>query len=235
MIKTFVLDTNVLLLDPMCIFNFDNNNVNIPLICLEELDRFKRDQGENGRNARHFCRILDGMRKSGSLHDGIVLEGGGTLIVTDNSHVAKLGTGLIHEKNDNIILGTALKLNENKQNAILVTKDINLRIKADALKVVAEDYGKRSNKTDTAYSGHSELEIEAKRLQEFLKGEFLPLSKTEQEDLYANQYLTLFDPADKGCILYGKYSRRRGGIIHIPKFRDGIWGIYPKILSKDSH
>jgi PhoH-like ATPase len=231
-IKTFVLDTNILLLDPLCIFKFDNNNINIPLVCIEELDRFKRDQGENGRNSRHFCRILDKMRKSGSLFDGVKLDNGGILSISDNRSIADVGVGLIHSKNDNIILGTALKLKEKDKNIILVTKDVNLRIKADVLKLQAEDYGKKSQLLETMYSGQGKLHIESKRLEVFMKGGFLSLTPEEEEDLYANQYLTIFDPADKGCQLFGRYNKKMKGIVPISNFSEGVWGIYPKNIEQ---
>jgi PhoH-like ATPase len=88
--KTFVLDTNILLLDPLAIFKFDDNEVHIPLVCIEELDRFKKDQNENGRNARYFSRVIDDLRKKGSLVKGITLDNGGTLIIADSRGINEL-------------------------------------------------------------------------------------------------------------------------------------------------
>ena len=80
--KTFVLDTNVLLFDPSAFRKFGKNIVFIPLIVIEEIDRFKKDQNENGRNARNFSRFIDDLRSQGSLAQGVVLESGGTLIIS---------------------------------------------------------------------------------------------------------------------------------------------------------
>ena len=85
--KTFVLDTNVLLFDPTAFRRFGTNTVFIPLIVIEEIDRFKKDQNENGRNARNFSRFVDDLRSQGSLAEGVVLESGGTLIISVDLYV----------------------------------------------------------------------------------------------------------------------------------------------------
>ncbi|MCO4754713.1 MAG: PhoH family protein, partial [Bacteriovoracaceae bacterium] len=80
--KTFILDTNVLLFDPSAINKFGKNKVFIPLVVIEELDRFKKDQNENGRNARYFARLVDELRESGSLVKGVKLANEGTLQIS---------------------------------------------------------------------------------------------------------------------------------------------------------
>src|SRR5512137_1916688 len=79
--KNFILDTNVLLHDPQALFKFQDNDIIVPITVIEEVDRFKKDSNETGRNARQISRILDTMREKGSLAEGIVLPGGGTLRV----------------------------------------------------------------------------------------------------------------------------------------------------------
>jgi PhoH-like ATPase len=143
--KTFILDTNVLLLDPLAINKFGSNNkVFIPLTVVEELDRFKKDQNENGRNARYFSRLIDGFRSQGSLFKGIKLENGGTLQVSVTKEYKGSTNGLRLDLNDNLILASALTLKESGENVILITKDINLRLKSDAVDVHAEDYRRRT-------------------------------------------------------------------------------------------
>src|SRR5688572_6738186 len=79
--KNFVLDTNVLLHDPRAIFSFTDNHVIIPIYVLEEIDTFKKELSELGRNAREVARVLDGFREKGSLSQGVSLNGGGKLLV----------------------------------------------------------------------------------------------------------------------------------------------------------
>ncbi len=132
--KIFVLDTNVLLHDPRAIFSFEDNDVVIPIVVIEELDKFKKGIDEIGRNARQVSRILDEYRQKGKLSQGVPLEGGGNLRVELNHQSPEyLPNELIATKADNRILATALNLKHDDLPVILVTKDTNLRIKADAL------------------------------------------------------------------------------------------------------
>ncbi|MDO9308050.1 MAG: PIN domain-containing protein, partial [Deltaproteobacteria bacterium] len=148
--KNFILDTNVLLHDPQSLFKFQDNNIIIPITVIEEVDRFKKDMNETGRNARMVSRILDAMREKGSLASGVSMPGGGTLRVElfTEKHFKNLPVDLRVDNGDNRILAVALDIKERfpDMQAIFVTKDSNLRIKADAIGVVAEDY--ESDKVD---------------------------------------------------------------------------------------
>ena len=139
--KTFVLDTSVLLYDPSSIFKFGKNAVQVPLVVIEELDRFKRDPNENGRNARMFSRYVDKLRKQGSIAEGVKLENGGLFRISIKSMVANREQNMTHvdlSLNDNIILACALEVKNQGQEVVLISKDINLRVKADALGVRGE-------------------------------------------------------------------------------------------------
>ena len=117
--KAFVLDTNVILHDPMSINKFGKNEIYIPLVVIEEVDRFKRDQNENGRNARMFSRIIDELRAKGSLVNGVDLDNGGKLFLSvdqANGSNALKQTNL--DLNDNIILSCAQHLKENGKNNV---------------------------------------------------------------------------------------------------------------------
>ena len=140
--KTFVLDTNVLLHDPRAIFHFADNDVVIPIYVLEEIDHFKKELSERGRNAREVARRLDEFRNSGhSLSEGVALESNGRLQVAIASRALPdaLKTS---SSQDNNILGVALEVRDKyrDRSTILVTKDVNLRIRADALGLKAEEY-----------------------------------------------------------------------------------------------
>ena len=109
--KNFVLDTNVLLHDPRSLFSFDDNNVVIPIYVIEEVDKFKRDQSELGRNSRVVARYLDAFRAEGPLAEGVPLPGGGLLSVvfTHRTIAASLGDPALM---DNRILAVALDIKE---------------------------------------------------------------------------------------------------------------------------
>ena len=195
--KTFVLDTNVLLFDANSIFKFGSNKVFIPLIVVEELDRFKKDQNENGRNARYFSRLVDDLRSHGPLSQGVNLENGGKLFISATPEYKGKHVGGIDLKiNDNLILASALILQEAGENVILITKDINLRLKGDAVGIVSEDYGTSDIELTELYSGQKVLEMDVERIAEFERNRFLPLTETELSGVQPNEYLIMHEPGN---------------------------------------
>src|SRR5271165_3573593 len=139
--KNYVLDTNVLLHDPQSIFRFEDNNVVIPIYAIEEVDQFKREGSERGRNARQIARLLDELReKGGALAHGVPLEQGGTLRVAVPVGRLELPTAIDKGAMDQAILQTAFDIREHDggRPTIFVTMDTNLRIRADALGMAAE-------------------------------------------------------------------------------------------------
>jgi len=156
--KIFFLDTNVLIHDPQSIFSFGKEMVGIPSIVLEELDKFKSETTDRGRNARDVSRHLDSLRQKGSLRDGVLLDNGGTI------KIFFLDTRTIPEKfpfllnvEDNQILLTALNLMKQGNEVIFISKDINARIKADVLGIRAEDYLKGRVAEYDIYKGWSKV------------------------------------------------------------------------------
>lgn len=230
--KTFVLDTNVLLFDPNSINKFGNNKVFIPLIVVEELDRFKKDQNENGRNARHFARLVDKLREKGSLVNGVPLEASGSLQISILREPLTTHVGIDLTINDNLILANALYLKENKENVVLITKDINLRLKADALGLRAEDYETSEISIDELYSGQRTFEVELSRLTEFEKSRFLELDEKEKKQFFANEYLIIHEIGNPSHRLLGRYHKAKGGIVPLIRVREGVWGVHPKNIEQ---
>lgn len=226
--KTFVLDTNVLLFDPTAFRRFGKNTVFIPLIVIEEIDRFKKDQNENGRNARNFSRYIDDLRAQGSLSDGVTLEGGGTLIISVDRYVDSKNLPIDVTKNDNLILSSALSLKQSGEDVLLVTKDINLRLKADIIGVPAEDYGQVDVTLEELYSGQRIFEVSGERLKEYESNRFLALDEDEQTGVFANEYFILQEFHNSRRRLLGRYHQGKKGIVPLISLREGIWGIYPK-------
>lgn len=153
--KTYVLDTNVLLHDPNSLNAFQENEVIIPLAVIEEIDNQKRRQDEIGRNARQVSRTLDALRAQGRLSDGVPTKGGGRLQVELNYiHALDHGAGLDLDKYDNRILALAVGLQKaGRPSVVLVTKDLNLRIKADVLGLEAEDFKSDRVEIEELYKG----------------------------------------------------------------------------------
>ena len=190
--KTFIVDTSVLLYDKCAIHSFPGNDVVIPLIVLDELDRFKEKPGLLGEYARYVNRYLDDLRKIGSLHDGVEIANDQTIRVDIDTH--PVPDGLDGSTGDNKIIGTAFALKKTEQNpVVMVTKDINFRVKCDSLGVYAEDYYKDRivhNKSEI-YTGQIELEIDDSSLID----DFYGIGHLDVEklgiDMYSNQFATV--------------------------------------------
>ncbi len=223
--KIFVLDTNVLLHDPRAITSFQDNDVVIPIVVIEELDKFKKGIDEMGRNARQVSRILDELRQQGKLSQGVSLAGGGTLRVELNHQSPEhLPNELIATKADNRILATALNLckAEDCTPVILVTKDTNLRIKADALGLRAEDYETDQVTIDELYSGEYEWTVAPGVIDAFYAaGEAQPPAPAP----FPNQYVLLKNSANEAQTALGRYSRQKDRIVPIIAAKHGVWGI----------
>ncbi len=232
--KTFILDTNVLLLDPLAINKFGpDNKVFIPLTVIEELDRFKKDQNDLGRNARYFSRLIDGFRSQGSLFKGVKLENGGTLQVSiTKEYTGTANSGLKLDLNDNLILASALTLKEAGENVVLITKDINLRLKSDAVNVNAEDYETTGVTEDELYSGQRVVQFDLEKIEEFEKERFLKLEAGDIPNLYPNEYLVLADKNNPFKKALGRFHAKKGGLVPLIKPKEGVWGIHPKNIEQ---
>lgn len=227
--KVFVLDTNVLLHDPLAVFSFEDNDVVIPIVVIEELDKFKKGIDEMGRNARQISRILDEHRQKGKLSQGVKLEGGGCLRVELNHQSPEhLPAELIASKGDNRILATALNLSRSQKDlpVVLVTKDTNLRIKADALGLKAEDYETDRITLEELYSGETEAEMGPGAIDEFYsEGEVTP---PEGLALFPNQFVLLKNGANPSQTALGRYHRQKSLLVHIINTKHGVWGVTPR-------
>src|SRR5271167_3200577 len=170
--KNYVLDTNVLLHDPQSIFRFEDNNVIIPIYAIEEVDQFKREGSERGRNARSTARLLDELRdRGGSLAKGVALDSGGTLRVAVPTKRLELPSAIDHTAMDQAILQTAFEVREHDggRPTVFVTMDTNLRIRADALGMAAETYENQRVDVDHVTTGVAELEVEGDDVDAFFR------------------------------------------------------------------
>lgn len=163
--KIFILDTNVLVHDPSAINNFSGALIGIPSIVLEELDKFKGELSERGRNAREATRQLDRLRERGTLQDGVALDNGGHLRVLFLPMEKLPKFPFYLDVNDNKILLTAFFMKQEGYDVRFISKDINARVKADALGVHSEDYVKEQISTDEFYKGWMTVEVPAIELK----------------------------------------------------------------------
>jgi PhoH-like ATPase len=226
-VKNYILDTNVLLHDPNSLVNFDEHNVLIPIEVIEEIDHFKRESTELGRNARTVSRMLDGFRGEGSLSAGVKLPNGGKLKIAfqRNGHG---DTVFPRDSVDNRILALAAGLQkaQPKNATILVSKDINLRIKADALGLLAEDYETDRVYITDLYTGMVDLVVSPEALNAFrVKNEF-PLDNGKT--YFPNEFCTLTDETNPKKAILTKVDATGTKLVPIHDCREGVWGIKPR-------
>ncbi len=215
--RCFLLDTNVLLHDADSLTSFEDNNVILTVEVLEELDKFKRGNDEKGRNARRVIRTIDGLRHGQPLSKGVELPGGGKLYITVKSYVDYLPKGMDRSLMDNRILAVACAIAAGGGDVEFITKDINARVKADALGIKTNDFLTRKVNFDELYTGFSEHEVGDDVIDKFYQGQSVNL----ETELMPNECVLLKSNANP------KHTAR--GI-----FRAGS-GLIEPLLHGDSH
>jgi len=201
--KSFILDTSVLLYDKDSIHSFPDNDVIIPLVVLDEVDRFKEKSGILGEYARYVNRFLDDLREKGSLHEGIQLESGQTIRVEIN-HCTNVPKGLDPSSADNRIIAVAHELSKSlDQKVVVITKDINFRVKCDALGIYSEDYYKDRiiSSENQIYSGQKEILISNEAIDKFHNKGSLRISDLDDDDFYPNQFVIAKGNQGTGSLL----------------------------------
>jgi len=235
--KRFVLDTNVLLSSPNAIFSFSDNDIILPISVIEEIDTFKKGLSETGRNARHFSRILDEFRTRGSLNTGIPVfpnkPNSGYVFVVLESDMNVLPLHL-ERKTDNLILSVALLLKEKEPNSvILITKDSNLRIKADALGIRVQDFEAEKVNIQELYTGIANYSVEHAVIDEYLSTGSLDHDILGEEILLPNQYVIINHKSDPALSSYGKFDADSKKVKSLSfNGKDLIWGIHPRNLEQ---
>ena len=228
--KNYILDTNVLLHDPNSLLNFQEHNVLLPIEVIEEIDRFKRESSELGQNARTVSRMLDGFRGAGRLSEGVRLPNGGQLrIIFQKADASRNGHAVFSTDSvDNRILALAfhIKNAHARQQTILVSKDINLRVKADALGMLAEDYENDRVLLKDLYTGMIELNVSPERLAGFRANGQFELNGGRQ--YFPNEFCTLIDQSNAKRTALAKVDVAATSLVPIIDCRDGVWGIKPR-------
>jgi PhoH-like ATPase len=208
------------------LFSFEENRVVVPIVVLEEIDQFKKGVDEKSRNARQIGRYLDSLRTQGSLQEGVRMENGGTIQVTVNKDVTDTADKLFFlDRIDNLIIGTALYFKEKypDKQVTLISKDTNVRIKADAVGINSENYETDTIKFEELYTGWNPVEVEKSVFDEATVKGFLPNTFGE---FCPNQYLRITDnqdPARSRSLRYLKSSNA----FHAMQFYTGepVFGI----------
>ncbi len=225
--KTFVVDTNVLLHNSDSIESFTDNIVVLPMAVIEELDKFKTRNDELGRNARQVIRRIDTLRAAGNLRDGVPLKGGGMLkIMTGKGRIGD--TEMNVDVPDNRILRVAYAIHQQSDNktgpVIFVSKDINARLKADALGMEAQDFEQQKINFDELYTGISEALVPTGVVDGFYSNDTV---ECEGVGHFPNEFVVLKDQANEKHSALGKVLKP-GVIGHLCNKFERAWNIKPR-------
>ncbi|HYF51270.1 MAG TPA: PhoH family protein [Planctomycetota bacterium] len=227
--KTFVLDTNVLLHNPGSLFAFKDNRVVLALAVIEELDRFKRANDELGRNAREAIRAIDSHRELGSLGEGVPMKNGGTLQVVLHQDVKGeiVMLGLKPEAADNQIISVGLALKRKGHRVTFVSKDINARVKADALGLRVEDFEQQKVDFDSLYTGWREILVPAEVVNAFYAEKAVPLPDSAQ-NLAPNEFVLLKDETNPKHTALTRTDLVGKELVPLIQEYDRAWNIAPR-------
>ena len=237
--KTFVLDTNVLLHSAGSVESFQENNVVIPMAVIEELDKFKKYQDELGRNARQVIRLLDHLRENGKLSKGVSLKkvskiaSGKLFVLTAASLDSELATAMRDVFNsdlgadspDNRILRVAFTLSKMNKNVVFISKDINLRLKADALGIKVMDFEREKIDYNALYNGYRNIEISGDFIEKFIADKVVD---GIQFELYPNEFVFFQDPENSKNNAIGRFHN--DNLIHLLEVgkNDKMWNIFAR-------
>ncbi|KON92236.1 hypothetical protein AF331_07225 [Rossellomorea marisflavi] len=231
--KIYVLDTNVLLQDPQAIFSFQDNEVVIPAVVLEEVDSKKRYMDEVGRNARHVSKLIDQLRQNGKLHEKIPLYTGGSLrIELNHRSFQQLQDIFVEKTNDNRIIAVAKNLSLEEEaktggkTVILVSKDTLVRVKADAIGLIAEDFlSDRVVEVNDVYTGFEEVYVDKEVLGRFYEKGELPLSEVSAHRLYPHEFIILKDALGSSASALGRVDQQGQKLRKLVYDQEHMWGI----------
>ncbi|MDW8262731.1 MAG: PhoH family protein [Phycisphaerales bacterium] len=233
-IKTFVLDTNVLLHNPNALFLFEDNEIVIPLDVIEELDKFKANNDDLGRNARTVIRHLDRFREAGNLSEGVTIpqSGGRLRVILEEDQ--KLCPGLTNNTPDNRIICCAFALRQEGKRVVFISKDINARLKSDALGITTEDFEAQKVDFERLYTGYRELPVPQATIDELYARKSLELSL--DPPLNANEFVLLRDEQADNHTAIARFrvtrDQPKGALFPLKMRRGPVFGIMPRNLQQ---
>jgi len=230
--KTYVLDTSVYLTDSNCINSFGNNDIVIPLKVLEEIDKHKKRQDSVGSQARSTIRSLDALRDKGSLSKGVRIDKGMGIIRVSSYNPLCLPDDLDLDDPDNQIIATALSEQEvapKSRKLVVVSRDINMRVKCDALGLLTEDYNAEQvvDHAEGLYTGRSEILVDEQDIDRFYAGDELWIDPKEHI-LYPNQFIMLISNSNDKKTALAKFENYSKPLQKIVKSNKKIWSTEPR-------
>lgn len=233
--KIYILDTSVFLTDFRSLFAYKNHDIVIPLIVLEEIDNNKKRQDPAGSNARAFCRILDQLRQKGNLFDGVRIRKGGGLVFVKGEKTNCLPVELNSIAPDNKIISVAIQTKESNKGrkTILVSCDVNMRIKCGAIGIDVEDYISNYviKQKSELYDGFEKMLVDEQIIDRFYRNEEIVIKDlhTKKPHLYPNQFLMLVSNSNQKKTALARFVSNSKPIQKIKDFsKDNTWGFETK-------
>jgi PhoH-like ATPase len=226
--KTYVLDTSVYLTNAECIYAFENNDIYVPLKVFEEIDKHKKRQDVVGAQARKIIRLWDALRSRGSINKGVrIRKGLGIIKSISASGITQedLPPDLDIKIPDHLIIATALKAhNESSSKVILVSRDINMRVIADAIGLTSEDFQNNQivDSSDNIFTGLSTVLVDDQKIDNFYEKKNVYL---EGKGLFPNQYIMMVSNANEKKSALGRYTNHSTPIMQLSQKKKGVWGI----------
>ena len=227
MVKNYIIDTNVMIHDPMFLYNFDDNDIIIPIVTIEELDKLKKSEGMVGYHARRVLKELNKIREYGNFLEGIRLPNGGIIRVELNHmDFSVLPDGMDRQINDNKILAMALNISkiDAHKPTILVTKDMCMSVKGESLGLIVQDYENDKIRTDELYNGFSEIYLTSEQINS-IYNEGLALPENLNETVYPNHFFHIKSQDNISHEVLAKF--KNGKIIPLQYSNEITWGLKP--------
>ena len=222
--KTLVLDTNVYLTEVNALFSFGRSDIAIPAIILDEIDKHKHRQDTAGYNARMMNRILDSMRRKGSLFEGVNLGRGKGKVFAAQYDPRYMPAGMALDDSDNKIIAIALKIKLEGRDVAVISRDLNMRVKCDAFGLECHDYQPQKviRSVEKLYDGTETIEVEAGCIDKFYANEDIFLAEQVTKKLYPNHFLIMKDSGNKSAM--ARYIDENSPLKRVFTYKD-IWGM----------
>ena len=230
--KTYLLDTSVYLTDASAVYAYGMNDILVPLKVLEEIDNHKKRQDGVGANARKIIRILDGLRSRGNLNKGVRIRKGKGVALAKTFDPDHLPISFSREDPDNHIIGTALTELKNNPNRkiVVVSRDINMRVKCDAIGIPSEDYVARQvvrarNEIHTGFVSHL---VDDQTVDHFYENSEEVILEKEDGRFYPNQFVMLVSNANEKKTALSRFISYGQPLKTVKAYKSGIWGVIPR-------
>lgn len=227
MIKNYIIDTNVMIHDPNFLYNFEDNNIIIPIICIEELDNLKKREGIVGYHARSAARELNNIRQHGNLHTGVKLPNGSTLrIELDHNNPSCLPNGLDYSKNDTKILAITknIALESPEVPTVLVTKDLYMAIKSESMGIITQDYQNDKILSDEIYPGYKTIYLTSDQMKKIeVSGIHMP--ESIEFEVFPNEFFIINSTEDEDYQIIARFDGTN--LVPLKYANEKAWGLSP--------